>query len=197
MVPTRPAAIGLRRHQRKIFPHDPTGRFTYWPLRLRRGGDVLAPGRPERSVQFVDARDLALWCVALATRPPSGVYNVTGASMTMAALLEAIHREVGGDVRLHWIDDATLLASGVAPWTEMPLWLPESDQEFGGLMDGSDPRAVAAGLVARPIAETIRDTLAWALGPDAATPRAVAAMTPQYEQLLLMTQAAVTPDTAP
>ncbi|MEO8935390.1 MAG: NAD-dependent epimerase/dehydratase family protein [Burkholderiaceae bacterium] len=180
-----------------VGPHDPTGRFTYWPLRLRRGGDVLAPGRPERTVRFIDARDLALWSVALAARPPSGIYNVTGASMTMAALLAAIHREVGGDVRLHWIDDATLLQNAVVPWTELPLWLPDSDLAFGGLMDGSDDRAVAAGLKRRPIAETIRDTLAWALGPDAATPHAVATMTAQYEQSLLMTQAAAAPDGAP
>lgn len=192
-----PGRVTIVRPGLIVGPHDPTGRFTYWPLRLRRGGDVLAPGRPERQVQFIDARDLALWCVALVARPPSGVYNVTGPSMTMATLLTAIHREVGGDVRLHWIDDATLLANGAAPWTEIPLWLPESDLAFGGLMDGSDARAVAAGLVPRPVAETIRDTLAWALGPDAATPRAVVTMTAQYEQLLLMTQAAGAPDGAP
>ena len=174
-------------------PFDPTGRFTYWPLRLQRGGDVLAPGRPERPVQFIDARDLAAWCVAVAAGAPAGVYDVVGPTTTMAGLLETIHGVTGGDARLHWVGDEALLANGVQPWTELPLWLPESDAQFGGLMLGADRRAVDDGLVKRPLAHTVRDTLDWALGPDAATPRAVATMTAQHEQLLLMTEGAGAP----
>lgn len=173
-----------------VGPHDPTGRFTYWPLRLQAGGDVLAPGRPDRQVQFVDARDLARWMVTMVAGPPSGVFDVVGPSMTMAALLADIHAVTGSDVRLHWLADEVLLANHVQPWTELPLWIPESDEVFGGLMDGSDVRARRAGLETRPVVETIRDTLRWATGPDAAMPRAVATMQAQHEQLLLMCEVA-------
>jgi 2'-hydroxyisoflavone reductase len=182
-----PGRVTIVRPGLIVGPYDPTGRFTYWPLRMQRGGDVLAPGRPERMIQCVDARDLAAWCLALVERPASGIYNVVGPSMTMAALLAAIGAVVGGDVTLHWIADETLLAQGVAPWTELPLWLPETDLVFGGLMHGHDQRAMAAGLVKRPIEETVRDTLAWASGPDARTPKAVATMTPGREAALLKT----------
>ena len=187
---TLPGRVTVVRPGLIVGPFDPTGRFTYWPLRVARGGDVLVPGRPERQVQFVDARDLAGWMVALAAGSPAGVFDVVGPSMTMAALLADIHAVTGGDVRLHWVRDDALLAAGVQPWTELPLWLPESDLAFGGLMDGSDARATSAGLTKRPIADTIRDTLAWTRGPDADTPRAVATMNPQHEQLLLITQVA-------
>ena len=186
-----PGRVTIVRPGLIVGPFDPTGRFTYWPLRLRRGGDVLVPGRPGRDVQWIDARDLALWLVALAGRPASGVYDVVGPSMTMGALLDATRRVVRGDARLHWLPDDVLLANDVAPWTELPLWIPESDTAFGGLMQGDDQRAVAAGLTKRPIEDTVADTLRWALGPDARTPRAVATMTAQHEQLLLVTQHAI------
>jgi len=173
-----------------VGPFDPTGRFTYWPLRLQRGGDVLAPGREDRQVQFIDARDLAQWMVAMAAGPPAGVFDVVGPSMTMAALLAEVQTVTGGDVRLHWVADDLLLASGIQPWTELPLWIPESDAAFGGLMDGSDVRARRAGLPTRPVADTIRDTLRWAIGRDAETPRAVATMNAQHEQLLLIAEVA-------
>jgi 2'-hydroxyisoflavone reductase len=173
-----------------VGPFDPTGRFTYWPLRIERGGDVLAPGRPQRMVQFIDARDLASWCVTMAAGPPSGVFNVVGPSLSMVALLDAIHGVTGGDMRLHWMSDALLLANEVRPWTELPLWLPESDMDFGGLMHGSDRRATAAGLMKRPIEDTIRDTLAWASSPDVHTPKAVATMTASRESELIALLAA-------
>lgn len=180
-----------------VGPYDPTGRFPYWPLRIARGDDVLVPGRPGRPVQFIDARDLAAWCIGLVARPPSGVYDVVGPSTTMGGFIATVQDVVGGDARLHWISDETLLAHGVAPWTELPLWIPESDAAFGGLMCGSDRRAMAAGLAKRPIAETVRDTYAWASGPDALMPRAVASMTPAREQELLAAEAAASADLAP
>lgn len=185
-----PGRVSVVRPGLIVGPYDPTGRFTYWPLRLHRGGDVLAPGRPERRVQCVDARDLARWCVALADRPAAGVFDVVGPSSTMGGLLGLVHAVVGGGARLHWLPDDVLLAHDVRPWTELPLWIPKSDADFAGLMSGSDDRAVAAGLTKRPMEDTVHDTLQWALGPDAATPRAVATMTPQHEQLLLMSQQA-------
>ena len=166
-------------------PYDPTGRFTYWPLRIARGGDVLAPGRPARPVQWIDARDLAAWCVRRVEGPAAGIHDVVGATTTMLELLEAAVRVTGSAARLHWMPDDRLLANGVEPWTGMPLWIPEDDARFGGLMRGQDARAVAAGLTCRPIEDTILATLAWALGPSAATPRAVATLPAAREAELL------------
>jgi 2'-hydroxyisoflavone reductase len=144
-----------------VGPHDPTERFTYWPRRLARGGDVLAPGEPERRVQFIDVRDLAGWLVALAGRGPGGAVNATGPAepLTMGEALSRIAAAVGGDVRLRWVDDATLLAAGVEPWSELPLWVPASEK---WLMTVDISKALNAGLDFRPLEQTAVDTLAWA-----------------------------------
>jgi nucleoside-diphosphate-sugar epimerase len=145
-----------------VGPYDPTERFTYWPRRLAEGGEVLAPGDPDRPVQLIDARDLARWLVQLAERGPGGAYNATGPAepLTMREALERIAAAVGGDARLRWIDDATLLAAGVGPWMELPLWLP--GPEYAGMLQADVGRAVAAGLTFRPLRQTAVDTLAWA-----------------------------------
>ncbi|HET8584935.1 MAG TPA: SDR family oxidoreductase [Casimicrobiaceae bacterium] len=144
-----------------VGPHDPTERFTYWPRRLAEGGDVLAPGVPERRVQFVDVRDLARWLVELAERGPGGPINATGPAepLTMGEALTRIASAVGGDVRLHWVDDETVLAVGIEPWMELPLWLP--GDEYAELMKIDISKALAAGLDFRPLEQTAVDTLAW------------------------------------
>jgi 2'-hydroxyisoflavone reductase len=141
-----------------VGPHDPTGRFTYWVQRLARGGEVLAPGDPGRRVQLVDARDLATWHIALAERGASGSYNATGPvpRPSMAEMLEAIDPAA----ELTWVDDAFLLEHEVGEWLELPLWLVDPDSQ--GMLDADVSKAVAAGLRFRPLAETARDTLAWA-----------------------------------
>jgi 2'-hydroxyisoflavone reductase len=140
-------------------PYDPTNRFTYWPVRIAEGGDVLVPGEPERLVQFVDARDLALWMLSLAE---GGPMNATGPAQptTMAEVVERIAAAVGSRCRWHWIDSETLVAAGVEPWMELPLWLPGA--EYAGLLQADTRRALAAGLGFRPTEETAVDTLAWA-----------------------------------
>lgn len=158
-----PGRVTVLRPGLIVGPHDPTGRFTYWPLRLARGGRVLAPGRPDRPVQFIDVRDLAAWCVQLAQRRTPGVFHGVGPSGTMAGVLQACQQAAGGDVQLVWCDDADLLRANVAPWSGLPLWIPEMDVDFGGMLLASDQRAVQAGLTTRPWVETARDTLAWAL----------------------------------
>ena len=142
-----------------VGPYDPTDRFTYWPRRLAEGGDVLAPGDPDAPVQFVDARDLAAWTLELAGNGPGGPLNATGPAerMTMRQALE----RMGGDVTLHWVDDQTLLDEGVGPWMELPLWMP--GPEWAGLLDVDVSKAIAAGLMFRPLEETARDTLGWSL----------------------------------
>ncbi len=140
--------------------HDPTGRFAYWPWRVAQGGEVLAPGRPERPVQVIDVRDLATWCVRLAESRTAGTFNAVGPQMTMQAVLDTCRDTCGADARFVWRCDADLLAADVAPWTGLPLWIPQDDADFGGMLLARNDRAVAAGLRCRPLADTVADTLA-------------------------------------
>ncbi|MEZ4241816.1 MAG: epimerase [Myxococcota bacterium] len=143
-----------------VGPYDPSDRFTWWPVRLARGGDVLAPGRPERPVRILDARDLAAWMVDLAIRRTTGTFDAGGADgLTMAVLLDACRRASASDARLVWVDEAFLTAQGVAPWSDLPLWLPEALNAF---LEAPNDRAVQAGLRFRSVEETAADTLAWA-----------------------------------
>jgi len=148
-----------------VGPHDPTDRFTYWPRRVARGGDVLAPDDPNAPVQLVDARDLAEWLVHTAETRRTGVYNSTGPSepLTLGAVLDECRRAIGARARWVWADEEFLLAQGVKPWTELPLWVARGDRAID-LVDCR--KAWSAGLTFRPLAETIRDTFAW----DRATP---------------------------
>jgi 2'-hydroxyisoflavone reductase len=145
-----------------VGPHDPTDRFTYWPVRIADGGDVLVPDVPERLVQFVDARDLARWMIGLVTSGPGGPMNATGPAqpITMAQVVDRIAAALGTSCRWHWIDGESLVAEGVQPWTELPLWLP--GREYSGLMEADTRRALSAGLAFRPLEETAVETVAWA-----------------------------------
>jgi nucleoside-diphosphate-sugar epimerase len=144
-----------------VGPNDPTERFTYWVRRLPEGGDVLAPGDPDRPVQLIDARDLGSWLVAVAARRISGVFNATGPvePITLGVLLERMRKAIGPRARLVWVQDEPILAAGVTPWTELPLWLPGED--YTGLLRADIGRALREGLTLRPIEATARDTLAW------------------------------------
>ena len=145
-----------------VGPHDPTGRFTYWPRRVAEGGRVLAPGPPEAPVQVIDVRDLGDWLVELAERGPGGAFNAVGPAepLTFGELLGArAATATGSGARLVWAGGERLLEAGVEPWSELPLWLP--GEEHAGMLRTPVERAVAAGLRFRPLAETIADTLAW------------------------------------
>ena len=146
-----------------VGPHDPTDRFSYWPWRIAQGGEVLAPGRPERGVQVIDARDLAAWTLRMIETRATGVFNATSpaGAITLGELLETAQRVSGSDARVTWVEETWLLGQGVAPWSEMPVWVPEFDPEMAGFFDVPVARAVAAGLTFRPIETTVRDTLAW------------------------------------
>jgi 2'-hydroxyisoflavone reductase len=145
-----------------VGPHDQSDRFTYWPYRIARGGDVLAPGSPDRAVQIIDVRDLAEWNVRMAEQGVSGVFNATGPdyNLTMGAVLESCKTVSGSDSRFVWASEQFLLDAGAQPWTQLPLWVPDTEDNAGfSSIDCS--KAFATGLTFRPLAETVRDTLAW------------------------------------
>ena len=144
-----------------VGPYDPTHRFTYWPRRIAAGGDVLAPGTPDAPTQFVDARDLAAWLVQLALEGPGGVFNATGPAegITMRELFERSRTALGSDANFVWVDDEMVLAAGIEPWSELPLWLPGSDH--AGMARADISRALGAGLTFRPLDDTVRDTYEW------------------------------------
>lgn len=141
-----------------VGPQDPTDRFTYWPVRAARGGEVLCPGYPDWETQIIDARDLADWTVALVEAGASGVYNAAGPEVPLrfGELLTHCRDAAGSDARWRWLDERWLLDKGVQPWSDLPLWLAGEDILV------RNERARAAGLKFRPVADTVRDTLAWA-----------------------------------
>ena len=156
-----------------VGPFDPTDRFSYWVARFlrpdvlgARGADAVVPAPPSRRVQFIDARDLADWMLDLAAARIGGMFNASSPpgrwtfGALVAALGEQSHAE-GRDVVPAWIDDAKLLEHGIVPWTELPLWLPESHRESAGFMSFSCGKAVGHGLHFRPIDRTLADTSAW------------------------------------
>ncbi|MEP7199222.1 MAG: epimerase, partial [Chloroflexota bacterium] len=149
-----------------VGPHDPTDRFTYWPVRIARGGEVLAPNRPGYVVQIVDVRDLAEWNIRMVEAKQVGVFNATGPDypLTMGQVLDESKAVTGSDATFTWVSEEFLQQQGATPWTEVTLWLPEKGNE--GFATVNVSKAIGAGLTFRPLADTIRDTLAW----DAARP---------------------------
>jgi 2'-hydroxyisoflavone reductase len=133
-----------------VGPHDPTDRFTYWPRRMREGGEILTPGKPERPVRFIDVRDLAEWIVRSVEQKLTGVFNADGPVVRFGDLVTGT-----------WVDEKFLLANKVEPWTELPLWIPESDAGNAEFTSVSCARAISAGLTYRPLSETVRAVLEW------------------------------------
>lgn len=171
-----------------VGPHDHTGRFTYWPERLARGGEVLGPGAPTRRVQFIDVRDLAAFLLHCGEAAVTGTFNGTGpaADLTFGAFLTAAGAALDATMTVTWVDDDVLLSEGVAPFTGVPLWLPATAPT--GMLAVSVKRALDHGLVIRPLADSLRDTLAWVQGAredGSYTTPADVGLTPQREADLL------------
>lgn len=141
-----------------VGPHDPSDRFTYWPERLRRGGEVLAPRPQDRLVQLIDVRDLAAFCLTLAEQRTTGVFDATGpaAPLTFEQMVDTCDRVAGAGAEVNWVDPDWLLEKEVGPWMELPLWVPEIDARI------DLTPAIRAGLEHRSLADTVRATLDWA-----------------------------------
>jgi 2'-hydroxyisoflavone reductase len=147
-----------------VGPYDYSDRFTYWVVRVASGGEVLAPGRPERFIQFIDVRDLAEWTINQIERSAVGAYNTHGQpnTLTMQGLLDECKNVSQSDAKFTWAGEEFLLEQQVASWSEMPLWLPEdAAPHLKGFMFVSPRKAIAEGLMFRPVGDTIRDTLVW------------------------------------
>ncbi len=151
-----------------VGPGDETDRFTYWPVRLSRGGEVLAPGDGSDPVQFIDARDLAEWTIRMAESRTFGTFNATGPehALDMREMLATIAAAIHADVRLTWVPANFLEAHKVGAWGDMPVWVPGQD-DSAGFAERSIRAALAAGLTFRPLALTASDTLDWYRGQPA------------------------------
>jgi 2'-hydroxyisoflavone reductase len=143
-------------------PYELVGRMPWWLRRIERGGDVLAPGPADMKLQYIDCRDLARWLLHAADIGISGVFNTVSqpGHATMASLLEAAIAATGSDARLVWAPPEVIIAAGIEPWIELPVWLPP-DGEAAGMHNGDVSAAYAAGLTCRPVTQTVADTWAW------------------------------------
>ena len=141
---------------------DGSDRFTYWPVRVEKGGEMLAPGRPADPIQFIDVRDLGEWTIRMVESGTNGAFNATGPKdkLGMGPFLEACKRVTGSAAKIVWIDEKQMAAVKIEPDGDFPIWVSPSSPE-SGLGDISIARAVKAGLTFRPVDATIKDTLAW------------------------------------
>jgi 2'-hydroxyisoflavone reductase len=145
-----------------VGPGDTSDRFTYWPVRIDRGGEVLAPNTPNDPTQIIDARDLAEWTIRMAEQGDVGVYNATGPERPrpMGEMLNGIKAALGSNATLTWVPQEFLREQGVRPWGDLPVWVTQ-EPDNAGFMTTSVAQAAAKGLTYRPFDATARDTLAY------------------------------------
>ncbi|MGI8447739.1 MAG: NAD-dependent epimerase/dehydratase family protein [Streptosporangiaceae bacterium] len=203
-----------------VGPHENIGRLPWWLTRIARGGTVLAPGDPGRPVRMTDARDLAAWLVDNTRRGIPGVVNVPGPEgttfgelLTDCGQATAADRGragaagpdagapggagagqggpgLGGTLQLRWVPDRVLLEAGVEPWSELPMWAPDTP-EFAAVWNVTGDRALRTGIRYRPLSDTVRDTWAWlrrdvaSRGPDTFERRPGIGLDPAKEQDIL------------
>jgi len=146
-----------------VGPGDESDRFTYWPVRISRGGEVLAPGDPKKdTVQFIDARDLAEWTIRMIEDGNGGIFNATGPDykLTMGRMVNEIKTATKSNARLTWLDCDFLVAEGIHPWYDLPVWSAPCGTERG-FTQLSNRKAISKGLTFRSIAGTTLATLEW------------------------------------
>jgi len=145
-----------------VGPGDESDRFTYWPVRVERGGEVLAPGTPKDGVQFIDARDLAEWTIRMVELGATGIFNATGPDykLTMGKMLDDIKTAIRSDAQFTWVDADFLLTQKVRAWSDMPVWVAPRGGETG-FSQISVKKALSKGLTYRPVGDTAQATLEW------------------------------------
>jgi 2'-hydroxyisoflavone reductase len=181
------AATTIIRPSLIVGPRDATDRFTYWPVRLARGGDTLAPGDGSDPVQFIDVRDLAEWTIRMAEQRTTGVFNASGPAhpITMHQMLVEIANGVQVDPKIVWAPTSFLNANKVSAWRDMPVWIPGQGETFG-FHRRDISRAIAEGLTYRSLPLTAADTLAWFRTlPSERQAKLRAGLTPARESELL------------
>jgi 2'-hydroxyisoflavone reductase len=170
-----------------VGPADETDRFTYWPVRIDRGGEVLAPGNSSDPVQFIDARDLAEWTIRMVEKSESGIYNATGPAkqLGIGEMLGGIKGALNSNADFTWVPADFLEQQKVSPWSDMPVWIPPRGEEAYAARIKID-RALSKNLTFRPLSETARDTLAWfkSQQPERQT-KLRAGLTPEREKEVL------------
>lgn len=154
-----------------VGPEDSSDRFTYWPVRVDQKSEVLSPGNPDDPVQIIDVRDLADFSVKTIDDNSKGIFNACGpeGTMTMAQMLHGCWAASGGNTTFTWVDAEFLEKMSISAWGNMPVWIPPGG-EMSGICTTSNAKAVKAGLIFRPLAVTVRDTLDWFYGQEAPGP---------------------------
>ncbi len=144
-------------------PYDPTDRFTYWPVRVESGGEVLAPVSPDEPLQYIDARDLAAFAVHSIENQTGGSYNVVTprGSLHFGDLTQSAASVAHSGASFTWADAGFLDENQVNPWSDLPLWIP-AGAEHRSITNADSSRAAVRGLNIRPLMDTVRDTLTWA-----------------------------------
>jgi 2'-hydroxyisoflavone reductase len=143
-------------------PGDVSDRFTYWPVRIEKGGEVLAPGTPGDPVQFIDARDLAEWTIRMAEQGTVGTFNATGPAykLTMGKMFDEIKAATKSSATFTWADADFLRAQKVRAWSDMPTWVPPRGDSIG-FSQINNQKAISKGLTFRSIGDTTGVTLEW------------------------------------
>ncbi|MFI2435659.1 NAD-dependent epimerase/dehydratase family protein [Streptomyces sp. NPDC018693] len=183
-------------------PYENVGRLPWWLTRIARGGPVLAPGPRELPLEYIDVRDLAEWILGAIEQRLSGPYNLMSAQghATMGELLDACVEVTGGDAELRWTDPRVILDAGIEPWTQLPVWVPPGTDLHDALHAADVSRALAAGLVCRPVEETVAGAWEWVCGLDGEppfSPRAVKGLDPEVEAKVLAAASGGVPGTTP
>ncbi|MBX9362373.1 SDR family oxidoreductase [Streptomyces sp. WAC04114] len=154
-------------------PYENVGRLPWWLTRAARGGPVLAPGPRDLPLQYIDVRDLSEWILGAVEQELSGPYSLISPQghATMGTFLDACARVTGGAAELRWTEPGVILEAGIEPWTELPVWVPPGSDLHDALHSADVSRAVAAGLVCRPVEETVADTWNWLCGIGGVAPQ--------------------------
>jgi 2'-hydroxyisoflavone reductase len=167
-----------------VGPRDETDRFTYWPVRIDRSGEVLAPGSPDDPVQFIDARDLAEWSIRMVENRETGIYNATGPAtpLGIGGMLDEIKASLKSNATFTWVPEDFLTKQKVEPWSDMPVWTGKDD----AVARTNISRALSKRLTFRPLEITARDTLAWFKSlPQDRQSKMRAGLTPERESEVL------------